>query len=151
MDNLFIAYPDQPADIVIRDTSGKSVDRQTDKVDVVIRDQQFTKSGDATITADVGCSGSTDKVSKVTLVWNGTAYVIKPPLDKGELTGTTIDKSDALLLCRDSDILTVTYLDPVYLDPRTADVRWVDDPNPRMYYASTKDGSGRHLGGGRSR
>jgi hypothetical protein len=141
VDNLLIAYPDQPADIVIRDTSGKTVDRQTEKVEIIIRDQPFTTSGDATITADVGCSGSTDKVSKVTLVWDGTAYVIKPPLNKGELTGTVIDKNDALLLCRESDILTVTYVDPVYLQPRTADVRWTDDPVSRMYYASTKDGS----------
>ncbi|MDB5048553.1 MAG: hypothetical protein JWO30_1624 [Fibrobacteres bacterium] len=141
VDNLVIAYPDQPAEIVIRDTSGKSVVRETDKVDVVIRDQLFTKSGDASINAFVTCAQSGDKVASVTLVWDGTAYVIKPPLDKGELSGTTVDKNDVLLLCRDSDVLTVTYVDPVYLTPRTADVKWSDDTKARMYYVSSKDGS----------
>ncbi len=141
VDNLVIAYPDQPAEIIIRDTAGTAVDRKTDKVEIIIRDQPFTKSGDATINAEVSCVASGDKVAKVTLVWNGTEYVIKPPLDKGEVNGTTIDKTDALLLCRESDVLTVTYLDPVYLTPRSADVKWTDDPTARMYFASSKDTS----------
>ncbi|MEO6095395.1 MAG: chitobiase/beta-hexosaminidase C-terminal domain-containing protein [Fibrobacteria bacterium] len=141
VDNLVIAYPDQPAEIVIRDLKGGNVDRQTDKVEIIIRDQPFTKSGDPTINAEVGCSVSGDKVAKVTLVWDGTAYVIKPPLDKGELATGTADKNDALLLCRDSDILTVIYIDPVYLKPRSADVKWSDDPVAKLHYASTKDTS----------
>ncbi|MDQ3000429.1 MAG: chitobiase/beta-hexosaminidase C-terminal domain-containing protein, partial [Fibrobacterota bacterium] len=140
-DEMLIAYPDQPAEIVIRDTSRDAVDRKTDKVEIIIRDQLFTKSGDATLNAEVGCSMSGDRVASVTLVWDGSAYVIKPPLDKGETFSTTLDKSDVQLLCRDSDILTVTYKDPVYLQPRTAEVRWSDETEARMYYASTKDGS----------
>ena len=140
-DNLVIAYPDQPAEIVIRDTSGKSVERRTDRVEILIRDQLFTKSGDASINADVTCAQSGDKVTGVTLVWNGSAYAITPPLKKDESGGTGADKSDALLACRDADILTVTYADPVYGTSRTADVRWGDESLARLYYGSSKDGS----------
>ena len=143
-DDLVIAYPDQPATIIITDNQGGgAVERKTDKVDIVIHDQPMTKSGDATINAIVACAQSGDKVAQVTLVWDATtnAYVIKPPLDKGEVSGTSVDKNDALLLCRESDVLTVTYNDPVYNDTRTADVRWSDDTQAKMYYGSTKDGS----------
>ncbi len=140
-DNLVIAYPDQPAEIVIRDTSGKAVDRKTDKVDIVIRDQQFTKSGNAGIEASVTCAQSGDKVAKVILIWNGGAYAIQPPLDKGELTGNSVDKTDALLVCRDADVLTVNYVDPVYLTLRSGDVKWSDESVPRMYFAASKDSS----------
>ncbi|MEO7423799.1 MAG: chitobiase/beta-hexosaminidase C-terminal domain-containing protein [Fibrobacteria bacterium] len=140
-DNLVIAYPDQPAEIVIRDTSGKSVDRQTDKVDVTIHDQLFTKSGTASIDATVSCAQSGDVVAQAILVWNGSAYVLTPPLDKGELTGSNPDKTDIRLLCRDTDILTVDYKDPVYLTSRSANVKWSDETVPRMYFASAVDGS----------
>jgi hypothetical protein len=143
VDNLVIAYPDQPAEIVVRDTSGKSVERRTEKVEIIIRDQIFSNSGETSIKATVTCAQSGDRVSDVVLVWDpaANAYVIKPPLGKGETNGGAIDKADALLLCRDGDVLTVTYTDPVYQTQRTADVRWSDDAPSRFYYASTKDGS----------
>ena len=143
-DDLVIAYPNLPAEIIITDNKGGgAVERKTDKVDIVIRDQQVTKSGDATINAMVACAQSGDKVAQVTLVWDATlnAYVIQPPLNKGEVTGTSVDKNDALLLCRDADVLTVTYNDPVFNDTRTADVKWSDPTEAKMYYGSTKDGS----------
>jgi hypothetical protein len=67
--------------------------------------------------------------------------VSKPPLDKGEINSGSVDKNDAKLLCRDSDVLTVTYKDPVYNDTRTADAGWTDDTKSDLWYESTKDGS----------
>src|SRR6185369_13888455 len=140
-DTLNIAYPDQPAEIIVRDTSGGEVNRKTDKVDIIIHDQLVTKSGEATITATVSCGQSGDKVDNVILVWNGTEYVAKPPLDKGELTSGTPNKTDAILQCRQSDVFIVNYADPVFGTPRVAEVRWIDDTRPEMWYASVKDGS----------
>ncbi len=137
-DQMLIAYPNQSAAIVIKDNTGKDVVRETGKVNVLITDQLFTKSGDASIAATVSCLNSTDNVSHVTLVWNGTQYAIQPLLDKGETTATP-NKGDALLECLITDVLKVSYIDPVYLDERTADVRWSDNTKSRMYYASTKD------------
>jgi hypothetical protein len=137
-DTLDIAYPDQPAEIVVRDTSGGKVERKTDQVDIIIHDQLVTKSGEATITATVSCGQSGDRVDNVILVWNGTAYEAKPPLDKGE---GTPDKSDAVLQCRENDKLTVTYIDPVYGTPRVGEANWTDDTPAEMWYASAKDGS----------
>ena len=140
-DKLVIAYPNQAAEIVIQDTTGKGVTRETGKVSIIITDQPFTHSGAGTITATVSCTQSGDKVSNVTLVWDGAHYVIQPPLDKGEINSGSVDKSDARLLCRDSDVLVVTYIDPVYLDERTGQVSWTDDTKGRMYYAASKDSS----------
>ena len=138
-DKLIIAYPNLPGEIVIADPAGNVVSRQTEKVVISITDQLITKFGDASIEVAVSCVQSGDKVSNLTLMWDGTKYVNKVPLDKGEINSGSLDKNDALLLCRDSDILVVTYIDPVYLDQRTAEVRWNDLTVSRMYYASTKD------------
>jgi len=140
-DTLAIAYPDQPAEIIVRDTSGGTVQRKTDQVDIIIHDQLVTKSGDATITATVSCSQSGDQVQNVVLVWNGTEYEAKPPLDKGELNSGTPNKSDAILQCRQNDVFTVNYTDPVFGTPRSTEVHWIDDTPPEMWYASVKDGS----------
>jgi hypothetical protein len=142
-DQLLIAYPNQSAEIVIQNMTGGGVTRETDKVNILIREQIFTKSGDGTIDAVVSCIQSGDKVAKVVLVFDGTKYVIKPPLDKGEINSGALDKGDALLLCRDSDVLNVVYTDPVFLDVRTADVRWTDETKGRLYYASSKDSTER--------
>jgi hypothetical protein len=140
-DNLVIAYPDQPPVIVIRDTSGGDVKRKTDEVAIIIKDQPVSKSGNPTITATVSCAQSGDKVDNVTLVWDGTQYVAKPPVAKGELVSGSPDKSDALLACRETDVLTVTYTDPVYGDPHSADVNWTDDTQPKIYFGNAKDGT----------
>ncbi|MBW8889725.1 MAG: chitobiase/beta-hexosaminidase C-terminal domain-containing protein [Fibrobacteres bacterium] len=140
-DTLAIAYPDQPAEIIVRDTSGGTVQRKTDQVEIVIHDQLVTKSGEATITATVSCSQSGDQVQNVVLVWNGTEYVAKPPVEKGELNSGTPNKSDAILQCRQNDIFVVNYTDPVFGTPRSTEVRWIDDTPPEMWYASVKDGS----------
>ncbi len=138
---LSIAYPNQPADIIITDTSGKAVDRKTTAVNIIIHDQLVTKSGPATISAIVTCVQSGDKISNVILVWNGTAYVAQPPVNKGEISAGIPNSSDAILQCLESDVLTVTYTDPVYGDSRSATVRWSDDPPTKIYFVSTKDGS----------
>lgn len=140
-DTLDIAYPDQPAEIVVRDTSGGKVERKTDQVDIIIHDQLVTKSGEAAITATVSCGQSGDRVDKIILVWNGSAYEAKPPLAKGDLSSGKPDKSDSVLECRENDKLTVTYIDPVYGTPRTGEAGWTDDTPAEMWYASAKDGS----------
>ena len=139
-DQLVIAYPNQPAEIIIADDSGKTVTRPTSKVKVTIADQQFSKSGNPSIQANVSC-GSGDIVSNVNLIWDGTHYVIQPLIDKGETAGASVNKSDALLQCLASDILTVTYKDPVFPDlpPRTAFVSWTEDTKSKLYYAGVKD------------
>lgn len=140
-DTLSIAYPDQPAVIIVRDTSGGAVERKTDKVDIIIRDQLVTKSGTGSITATISCSQSGDRVDNVVLVWDGTQYVAKPPLDKAEAASGTPNKGDAVLACRENDLVTVVYIDPVFGTPRTAEVNWTDDTPSDLWYASTKDGS----------
>lgn len=140
-DDLVIAYPDQPGEIIIRDTSGGIVERKTDKVDIILHDQILTQSGAGSVTATVSCTLSGDRVDKVVLVWDGTQYVAKPPLDKSEVTSGTPNKTDAILSCRENDVLTVVYIDPVYGTPRSAEVRWSDDTPSDLWYASAKDGS----------
>ena len=142
-DSLSIAYPDKPADIVIREVGGKEVSRQTDKVLITLKDQIFSKSRIDTVTASVTCANTGDVVQKVVLVGDGNGnYVSTPPLNKGEhLASSDPVKSDLLLVCRDADVLIVTYVDPVYGTQRSADVRWSDDRPVRFYYASSRDSS----------
>jgi hypothetical protein len=103
-DNLVIAYPNQPADIIIRDTSGGPVDRVTPVIDIIVKDQIHTQTGDNSITVTISCLGTGDKLQSVKLVWNGTAYVADPPIRKGE--GGAVQ--DSILQCKSTDQIVVT-------------------------------------------
>lgn len=140
-DDLVIAYPDQPGEIIVRDAAGGQVERKTDKVEIIIHDQLVTKSGQATIIATASCAQTGDKVDKIILVWDGSQYVAQPPLDKGETNSGNPDKTDKILQCRDTDVLTVVYVDPVFGTQRATEVRWSDDTPSDMWYASVKDTS----------
>lgn len=140
-DQLVIAYPNTPAEILIRDnTDSGAVDRTTDKVSILVRDQQFTKTDGAFITVNVACDATGDKVLSVKLYWNGEAYVAIPPITKVEGTGADA-KSDSILTCKSSDRITVTYPDPVFGEIKVADVRWSDEKAAKIFFASTRDSS----------
>ncbi|HLP42880.1 MAG TPA: hypothetical protein VK465_15330, partial [Fibrobacteria bacterium] len=138
-DELVIAYPDQPAEIVIRDTAGTEVGRPTTRISVTVKDQPHTLDGAGAITVNVVCEGSNDRIQNLRLVWDGTAYVAVPPVVKGE--GNSGSPSDSVLTCRTSDRITVTYTDPVYGDTRAGEARWSDQKAARVYFASTRDSS----------
>lgn len=137
-DQIVIAYPNKPAEILIKDTAGGDVDRADPRVVITVRDQENTKSGDNSITVTVSCDATGDRINSVKLTWNGTEYVSVPPIIKAE--GGEV-KNDSILVCRSTDRIVVTFPDPVHNETKVADVRWSDQKAAKLFFASAKDSS----------
>ncbi len=141
---LLIAYPDKPATIRISDADNRlQVDRLTGKLRIRITDQVFSSSGTPTLTVQASCAGSGDQVNNVvlTLIDPSGIYETKTDLIKGEWYSGAPDKGDGILSCKESDIITVHYTDPVYGTQASENVRYEDVTPTRIYFASITDTS----------
>ncbi len=138
-DKLQVANPNEKAEITITDQENDStVTRLTEKVKIVVKDQNFSKKTD-TLLVDVECLRSGDILKGVYLieVEKGSYERV---IDKNELD--KVDKGDKALTCQSGDEIKVTYIDPVYINDRaTKIVSWVQIVDVKVFFIEVEKDS----------
>ncbi len=126
---ISVAYPDVPGGITVTDTAGDStITRSTTGIVVTVTTQSLSSGAD-TIYVNLGCTSSGDVLNNVMLVEVSPGVYRSQVIPKGE--GPANPANDTLT-CNSSDVIHVTYENPVYPnDVKTKDVL-IQDPTPTV-------------------
>ncbi|MFC1586023.1 hypothetical protein ACFL5V_10785 [Fibrobacterota bacterium] len=139
--SLTTAYPNVTESVTLIDPStGGTVTRRTDSVQVCVEDQVFsTAQVDAITLYNIECQNSGDQIPDVILYQLDSAstsycgYVNKTEAQSNSISNDT-------LACQNGDLLTANYIDPVYGTEASVTVSLVN-PVPVQIWFSDLDGN----------
>ncbi|MFC1585677.1 FN3 associated domain-containing protein [Fibrobacterota bacterium] len=136
-DQLIVARPDEEERIIISACGADgNIYRSTEEICITVIDQNFTGGVD-TILVDVQDTGTTDIIRGLKLIQiNDSTYA--GSFTKDELP---LDKSDTILSTLASDLIRVTYTDPVYRNSEVSEAPFSDVVVQDIYFIDQSGGT----------